>query len=138
MSRILALTRDLVLLQVAPPSRSSGGAALARAAVLLDQIHARQRNVELGVGGVLDQHEVAGLFALRDCADRQRICRRRAAYARRNRRASGRRCPPGTQPRLIDRSAGCATSSEVSNRSSEPNIASLRVREDHAAANRSL
>ena len=69
MSRILALTRDLVLFQVAPPRRSSGGAAFARAPKLLHQVHARQRDVQLRLVRVLEHHEVAGLLALRDRAD---------------------------------------------------------------------
>ena len=40
----------------------------ARAAILLDQIQARQRHVQLGFAGVLEQHEVALLLALRDLA----------------------------------------------------------------------
>ena len=73
MSRILALTRVLRAVQVAPPSRSSGGAAFARAAIFLDQIHARQRHVELGVAGVFEQHEVALLLALDDFAKAQKF-----------------------------------------------------------------
>ncbi len=42
--------------------------AFARAAILLDQVETRERNVELRLGGVLDQHEVAFVLALRDLA----------------------------------------------------------------------
>ncbi len=48
--------------------RRSGFAA---AAVFLDQIHAGQRHVELGIAGVFEQHEVALLFALHDFAEAQ-------------------------------------------------------------------
>ena len=69
MSRILALTRVLVRVQVAPPRRSSGGAAIRRAPrILLHQVHARERHVELAAAGVFEQHEVALGFALLDFA----------------------------------------------------------------------
>ena len=59
--------------QVAPPSRSSGGAGFARAAIFLDQVHARQRDVELGFARVFEQHEVALLLALRDFANAEKL-----------------------------------------------------------------
>ena len=72
MSRILALTRDLVRSQVTPPSRSRPGRrAFAGAAIFLDQIQARERDVELGVARVFEQHEVALVVALRDLARAQ-------------------------------------------------------------------
>ncbi len=45
--------------------------AFTRAAIFLDQIQARQRNVELGVARVFEQHEVALVVALRDLARAQ-------------------------------------------------------------------
>ena len=67
MSRILALTRDLVRSHVTPPSRSrSGRRAFTGAAIFLDQIQARQRHVELGIARIFEQHEIALVVALRD------------------------------------------------------------------------
>ena len=45
--------------------------AFARAAILLDQVHARERHIELGVARVFEQHEVALVVALRDLARAQ-------------------------------------------------------------------
>ena len=44
--------------QVTPPSLSSAGGGVAGAAIFLDQVQARQRHVELGFAGVLEQHEI--------------------------------------------------------------------------------
>jgi hypothetical protein len=71
MSRILALMRVLVRVQVAPPMRSSAGLALARAAEPLHQVHAGQRHVELGAGGVFEEHVIALGLALGDLAQPQ-------------------------------------------------------------------
>ena len=73
MSRILALMRVLVRVQVAPPMRSSGGLGFARAAKALHQVHARQRHVELGAAGVFEQHVVALGLALRDLPQAQEL-----------------------------------------------------------------
>ena len=69
MSRILALTRDLVRVpgDAAQPIERRRR-AFTRAAIFLDQIHARQRHIELGVARVLEQHEIALVVALRDLA----------------------------------------------------------------------
>ena len=66
MSRILALMRVLVRVQVAPPMRSSAGLALPGAAEALHQVHARQRDIELGAAGIFEQHVVALGLALGD------------------------------------------------------------------------
>ena len=72
MSRILALTRDLVRVpRDAAQPVERGRRAFARAAIFLDQIHARERHVELGVARVFEQHEVALVVALRDLARAQ-------------------------------------------------------------------
>ena len=46
--------------------------AFPRAAIFLDQIHARERNVELCLGRVFQQHEIAFGFALCDLARTQK------------------------------------------------------------------
>ncbi len=72
MSRILALTRDLgALPRDAAQPVERRRRAFARAAIFLDQIHARERHVELGVARVFQQHEVALVVALRDLARAQ-------------------------------------------------------------------
>ena len=58
MSTSRALTRDLVRCQVWPPDAVELRRRAAGAVVFLHQIEARQRHVELGAVGVLDQHQV--------------------------------------------------------------------------------
>ena len=58
---------------MAPPSRSRGGPDSPAAAIFLDQVHARQRHVQLRVAGVFEQHEVALLLALHDFAEAQKL-----------------------------------------------------------------
>ena len=50
-----------------------GRLRFSRAAIFLDQIQARQRNVELRFAGVFEQHEVALLIALHDLANAEKL-----------------------------------------------------------------
>ncbi len=127
MSRILALTRVLRGVHVAPPSRSSGGAGFAGAAILLHQVHARQRHVQLRVARVFEQHEVALLLALHDLAQSQKlpdavrdvdheVARLQIRQVGRERRQAALLVMPGR-----------AIRSDGSNRSSEPMNAIVRL-----------
>ena len=73
MSRILALTRDLRLVPGGAAQPIERRRGFAGAAILLDQVHARQRHVELGFAGVFEQHEIALLLALRDLANAEKL-----------------------------------------------------------------
>ena len=57
-------TRALVLAQAVPPRRLSGGLDAFTRAILLDQVQARERNVELGRLGKLQHHVFTGNLAL--------------------------------------------------------------------------
>ena len=65
MSRILALTARFGAGPGGAAQAVERRAGFAGAAVFLHQVHARERHVELGVAGVLEQHEVALVLALR-------------------------------------------------------------------------
>ena len=97
--------------------------ALTRAAILLDQIHARERHVELRFARILQQHEVARLLALRDRPDPKKLADAVRGVDHEIARFQIR--DVGLKRRSCDFEwpRAAAIKSEVSNRSSEPKIA---------------